>query len=270
MSLAPGQRDAFTAILRRDALLFWSYKLRVVAQSLNIFLSLVLFYYVSRLVSVGEFGSPDEYFAFVVVGLAVLAVLTATLAGLPLAIRQELVAGTFERIVVSPLGGRDGIVAMSVWPFCYATVLSATQILLAVIVFGLDLRWSTAALAFPVMALGSLSFLPFALLVAAVVLTLKQAGGALTFVTTGISFVGGFLFPVALLPGWIQWVSEVQPFSPTLELLRHLLIGADLPDPAWQAVLKLVAFAAVLIPVAAWLLDRAIESCRRRGTLTEY
>jgi ABC-2 type transport system permease protein len=263
-------RDAVIGVVRRDALLFWSYRTRAVSQTLAVFFSLTVFYYVSKLVNVEEFPSAHAYFSFVTIGILTLAVLTATLTALPLAVRQELIAGTFERFVVSPTGAAAGVAAMLIFPMLSALAISTLQIILAAIVFPLDVHWSTAALAVPVALLGVLSFAPFALLMAAAVITLKQVTGAVPFVTTALAFLGGFLFPVRLLPDWVEWLSEVQPFTPALDLLRHLLVDTPLHDPAWESVLKIAAFAAVLLPLSLLVLRQAVHVCRRRGTLIEY
>ena len=57
------------AVFRRDIQRALSYRVAFVAAGLTQLLELVLFYYVSRLVSVEPFVDPDDYFAFVVVGL---------------------------------------------------------------------------------------------------------------------------------------------------------------------------------------------------------
>jgi ABC-2 type transport system permease protein len=62
----------------------------------------------------------------------------------------------------------------------------------------------------------------------------------------------------------------VQPFTPALELLRHLIVGAPLADPAWVAIVKLVGFAGVLLPAAMLFLGLAIRTAQRRGTIIEY
>jgi ABC-type multidrug transport system permease subunit len=257
-------------VARRDAAIFWSYKLRVITQSFSLLFSLTLFYYVSRLIGSSAFRSPDDYFAFVSVGLVILTVLTATLTAVPLAVRQELVAGTFERFVVSPLGAAFGVFGMLIFPMASAVGLASVQLVLAALIFGVDIDWSTAPLAIPVAALGTLSFAPFALMMAAGVVMFKQVSGGVTFVTTGMAFVGGFFFPVSLLPSWISWASSVQPFTPALELLRHLLIGTPLIHSGLDSVVRIALFAVVLLPVSGLILGGAVELGRQRGTLTEY
>lgn len=270
MTTAGSLLDAVVALVRRDALLFVSYRWRLAGQALAVLFTTVLFFYISRLVRVDPFDSPDAYFAYVVVGLVVLELLTAALATMPAALRSELLTGTFERLAVSPLGPRLGVLAMTVFPVVLSMFVGVATLLVAVAVFGLDLRWATAALALPAVALCALAFAPFSVLIACAVLLVKQAGSAATFAVTGLSLASGAFFPVALLPGWIRWVSEVQPLTPALELLRHLLLGSAVEGGAAQAVLRLAAFAAVLLPPSLLLLDAAVGRCRRLGTLTEY
>jgi ABC-2 type transport system permease protein len=261
---------ATVGIVKRDWQLFVSYRGRFVTQIFSGFFSVVLFYYVSRIAGGNVFRTPDQYFAFAVIGLVVMAVLISTLSSLPTTVRQELVAGTLERLLVSPFGAVASIAAMTVFPFALAIVNGVLTLALAAILFGMPVEWATAGYAVPVAALGALAFTPFALLVAGAVIVFKQAGAGTGFLITGIALIGGFFFPVSLLPGWIEWLSEVQPFTPALELQRHLLVGAPLTGSEWTPVAKLIAFACVLLPLALLFVKLAIRTAQRRGTIIEY
>jgi ABC-2 type transport system permease protein len=270
MSTVRAYSAATLGMVQRDWLLFISYRTRFLTQLLSGFFSLVLFYYVSRIVGSSVFPSPDDYFAFAVVGLVVMGVLVSTLSTLPVTLRQEMVAGTFERLVVSPFGAVGSIAAMAWFPFVYALINGVLALFFAVLVFGMHLEWSTAAFAAPVGALAALAFTPFSLLVAGAVILVKQAGAGAGFLVTGITLVGGFFFPVTLLPDWIEWASEVQPFTPALDLLRHLLVGTTLAGSTWLTVAKLVGFAVVLLPLSLVMLRLSIRTAQRRGTIIEY
>lgn len=258
------------AIVRRDWTLFKSYRLRVPTTLAATLFSLSVFYFISRLVSVSAFRTPDDYYAFVVVGLVILAVLTSTLSAPPVAIRQELVAGTFERLLITPLGAVLGVVSMLIFPLVFAVAQGMLTLTVAVLVFDLSLEWSTVALALPVALLGALAFMPFGVLMAAMAVAFKQAVAGTGFVIGGISIVAGLYFPVALLPDWIRWTSEIQPFTPSVDLLRNLLVGTPLQDPAWLDLLKLAGFSAALLPISIWVLSRAVRGGQRRGTILEF
>jgi len=98
----------------------------------------------------------------------------------------------------------------------------------------------------------------------------KQASSATQFIVAGVAIVGGLYFPTAVLPGWIRWASDVQPFTPATDLLRHLLIDTPLVHPAGVELLKLVGFCAVLLPAGLMLLRASIRYGQRSGTIAEY
>jgi ABC-2 type transport system permease protein len=262
--------DAAVAVARRDTRMFLSYRGRLVGQILSVFVSLALFYYLSRLISVERFPTPEAYFGFVVVGIAILQVLTATLTTLPTAVRTELMTGTFERLVVSPFGPVAAVVSMLLFPMAFAFVLVALTMLAGATVFGLDLRWSTAPFAIPVAALGCFAFVPFSLVTAGVVLLVKQAGTGATYLVTLLSLTSGAYFPVDLLPGWLRWIGAVQPLTPALDLLRHLLVGTPLNDSITGELIRLVAFGVVLLPLSLLFLRWCIDLARKRDVLIEW
>lgn len=267
--LTASYAGAAGALFRRDLRTFLSYRTRFAGQIIGTFLSVILFYYVSRLVRVSLFDTPDKYFAYVVVGLVIMGALVSSLSALPARVRQELVAGTFERILLSPFGAVAAISAAVVFPLVLTLIEGVVTITFAVLAFGMPIR-ATAPLALPTAVLAALSFTPFALLAAAAVIAAKQAQTGIGFAVTGISLISGVFFPTSLLPSWIQWTAQVQPFTPSLMLLRHLIAGTPMDETTGVVLLKLVVFVAVFIPVAWFVLGRAIRLGQRRGTIIEY
>ena len=260
---------AVGAIFKRDLLLFTSYRTRLFSMLISTGVSLTLFYYVSRLVNSRAVGSADDYYAFVVVGLMIFGVVTSTLATPVATLRSEIQAGTFERIVVSPFGAVRAIASLMLFPMALAMVVGVLSLLFAAHVFGLDLRWETAILAVPVAALAALAFAPFGLAMTAAVVLFKQTNAGATLILTAMTLLAGIYFPVVLLPDWIEWASEVQPFTPAVDLLRNLLVGTPLADSAAVELLKLVGFAAVTMPLSLLLLRGAVRRSRRQGKIIE-
>jgi ABC-2 type transport system permease protein len=260
---------AYLAVARRDLLVFRSYRARFFSQAASTLFSLTLFYYVSRLVHVRGFSSPDAYYAFVVVGLSLLGVIYSCFA-IPTLVRQELVAGTFERLILSPFGAVRGVIAMTLFPLLYAAVLAALSLALACAVFGLQLHWGTVALSIPLMGLALLSFLPFGLLFAALTILIKQESVGTTWVVAVLSLIGGLYFPLSLLPHWLQVAGRLQPFTPATAVLRHVLVNSPLTEPLGLSLLKLSACAALLLPVSILTLAAAVRAGQRRATIIEY
>lgn len=260
---------AFKVILRRDLTVYLSYRSRLVSQAMTSIFSLTLFYYVSRLVHVSGFASPADYFGFVIVGIALVGVLYSCFS-VAETVRQELIAGTFERLVLSPFGPVRSVIAMAVFPLLYAFVLAAFTLTVGWLVFGLHLHWQTVPLAVPAMALALLAFLPFGLAFAALTVVMKQGNVGVSWVIALISLVGGLYFPITLLPEWVQTATKLQPFTPATEMLRHLLVDSPQASSALVTIARVAAFAAVLLPISIWCLGRAIQEGQRRGTIVEY
>lgn len=263
------QLDGMAAVVRRDALRAFSYRPAMIAGIASEFISMVLFYYVSRLVEVEPFASPDDYFAFVVVGLVALQFANAVLYFPLYLLSIELSTGNFERLVISPLGARAGLLATLVFPFVMTLGASIASLILAVLVFGLALSWPSLLLALPASLLTCFAFAPLGIALLSGVVVIKQAASLAGWLVTGLSLLAGLYFPVVLLPEWIQWASDAQPLTPAVDLMRHVLLGTPLADSAIVVAMKLAAFGAILLPPAYWLLGRAIDVGRRRGTIIE-
>jgi ABC-2 type transport system permease protein len=261
--------DAMWGIIRRDAILFVSYRSQLVAQFLGPLFTITLFYYISRLLTSKTIHSPGGYFGFVIVGLVIVQILTISIGVMPVTVRQELVSGTIERFLVSAHGPVNGILGTMLFPLINAIFSAVVMLALAALVFGLPLA-ATAFLAIPVALLGVVAFMPFAFFLVALVMAFKQASSATQFIVAGIAVIGGLYFPVAVLPGWIRWTSEVQPFTPATDLLRHLLVGTPLVHPAIDELLKLLGFIIILLPFGVLLLRAAIRYGQRTGTVAEY
>jgi ABC-2 type transport system permease protein len=260
---------AFMAVMRRDLHVYLSYRIRLVSQVLTALFSLTLFYYVSRLIHLSVFRSHDSYFGFVVVGLALVSVMYSCFL-IPEFVRQELIAGTFDRMLLSPFGAVRGVIAMTLFPLVLSFTLAVLTLALGCVLFGLRLHWSTVPLSVPVMGLALLAFLPLGLLFAALTVVVKQGSVGTNWVIALMALTGGVYFPTTVLPGWLQVAGKLQPFTPATNVLRHLLVNSPVAASFGASMLKLTAFAAVLLPVSVFVLATAIRVGQRRGTIIEY
>jgi ABC-2 type transport system permease protein len=268
MTLASLYLSAVLATVRRDAAIFVSYRFRVVTQVLGMLFSLATFYYIAKLVRPNAVGGGGHYYAFVVIGIVIMSVLTAALSTAQI-VRMELVQGNFERLLISPLGPVGGVISVAVFPIAYALAFAVVMLMLAEAIFGLSLHAAGIPLALAVGAIGSVAFGSIGLLFVASLLAIKSPAGP-NWVVAGLSLLGGAYFPTKLFPGWVRWISEVQPFTPAVDLLRHLLVGTPPTQPVWLDLVKLGGFTALLIPAAIGAVWLATNATRRRGTIMEY
>ena len=159
---------------------------------------------------------------------------------------------------------------MMIFPFCVSFVSALITLAIAVTVFGLHVHWQTAPLAIPIALLGTGAFTAFGLLFASSAVVFKRVVGGAGLMMTGVALVSGLYFPIALLPGWLRWFSNVQPFTPTVELLRHLLVQTPLSHSVFTDLAKIIGFVIICLPLGVVLLGQAMRLGQRRGTIIEY
>jgi hypothetical protein len=63
--------------------------------------------------------------------------------------------------------------------------------------------------------------------------------------------------------------AAVQPLTPAVDLMRHLILGSALEEAAGLELVRLVLFAVVGIPIAVYAVSRARRFSRVRGTVLE-
>jgi ABC-2 type transport system permease protein len=78
------------------------------------------------------------------------------------------------------------------------------------------------------------------------------------------------IFPISVLPNWIQAVARALPITYALEALRGTLIEGMDPARVEKSLLALLIFAVVLVPGAIWCAHVVFDKARQKGSLGQY
>ena len=260
------------AFLRRDLAISLSYKVGFALQLASSLFSLALFFYLSQLVD--RSGGADEelsrgYFAFVVVGIALLGVAQTGLTSLGQRFRQEQMTGTFEALMSTPAAPSLLILSSAAYDMIRAAVEGVVFVLLGVAFFGLRLASDPVAILVALFAasVSMVFFVALGVAVAAFTVVFKQTTALLGMVTSGFALLGGVYFPVRVLPEPLRTVSDILPFTWALKALRDALI---LGETNVEALVILVAAALVSFPLALGLFGLAMRRARKTATLAQY
>jgi ABC-2 type transport system permease protein len=105
-----------------------------------------------------------------------------------------------------------------------------------------------------VVVLGSAFFCCLSVTIAGMVLSRDRVMGIGQAIMMPLFFASNALYPVALMPGWLQVVSHLNPLSYQVEALRGLLIGT--PARIWLDLAVLLVAAAASITAASAFLGR--------------
>ncbi|HLI23465.1 MAG TPA: ABC transporter permease [Acidimicrobiales bacterium] len=262
------------AFVRRDWTLARSYKLPFAVEIFQSLVSLVMVFYLSRLVHPSLAGEGAAalragYFPFAVVGLGLLTILTVALITFAARLRTDQTTGTLEALMATPTSPSLIILASASYELLYSTVSAALMFVLAIGIFGL--RFDVKPLGIPLLVVALVaSVLVFAAVgvaFAAFIIVFKKGGSLLTFGGGALSLLGGVYFPVSLLPGPVAAVARALPLTQAANIFRDILLFGKVP---YLATGYLALSAVVLLPLGLWIFESAIRRSRRAGTLGQY
>jgi ABC-2 type transport system permease protein len=260
------------AILARDAKLALSYPLWFALQWVGIAASATSLFFVSKIVPPsGSFsfnGTPTSYFEFALVNVAFLSFQTTALASFDNAIRDDQVRGTLEATFVTPTSVRTIVLSSALWAFAI-TLVNVTCYLLIGTLFGLRLQHLNVGAGIILVLLTITATVPIGILSAAGVMVFKQGAPVQFLFNLAASLLAGVLFPIAVLPVWLQYCSWLLPTTHALHGIRGAVQGATFaqlsPDMLWLCVLSIV-----LLPFALWTFRAAVARAKQDGTLAHY
>jgi ABC-2 type transport system permease protein len=261
------------ALIRASWLVASSYKMGFVFSFGSLVLSVVPIFFVTgalqSTMANAIRGQGDQYFAFLIVGLIGLQLVSTTIFAVPGALQSATSTGTLEALLATP----TPIVALLAGLSGYEVLLSALRglvMLLAATLLGAHVAWSQLGASIPIMALLILAHLPVGIITAAMVLAFRARGPLAQLVYLSSTFLGGVYYPTTVIPGWIQSLSAFLPITYALRALRSVLIEGRPITSVGRELGVLVLFTTGLMIVSTVAFRAAMRYARRIGNLAQY
>jgi ABC-2 type transport system permease protein len=261
--------DAFLRLGWRQAI---SYPLGFFMSQVSNFLPILIFFFVSDLVTRPGQTFGGDYFSSVVIGLIGVKLLDSGLRGFGAQMDVAINRGWLEMFLVEPVRWRFLPIAMSQWPNFLGVFAVATMLALA-LALGATFDPSGIPIALAIGALGMFAGLAIGTMSAAIKVLAKSGDPILLLYTLMAQLFSGVYFPVDRLPGGLRWMAYLFPHTYVIQGLRKALLpdGAELAGPsATSTVLTLLIFSVVAYPLAIWIWGRALEYGRKLGVLSGY
>lgn len=266
----PGVLAVAGAFLRRDALVAASQRVPFVFDVLSVVFVLLELLLLSRIVGPNEVAGG--YFAFALSGLVVALFVFAGVSVVAGAVRQEQWQGTLEATLSAGISAPRLAAGLVAYPMISGIVrafvmVAAGALLGARVAPGVASGWGVALAA---LALGTISFVGIGLIAASLVLVFRQAAAGTGWLLTMLTFAGGVVFPVRLLPEWVRSISRLSPLTQTLQVVRRaVLVEAPLYSLR-MALLGLAAMGVIWMALALAALKLGLRRARKNGTLAQY
>jgi len=169
--------------------------------------------------------------------------------------------GVLHRYMVSP-APRSALVLGKATSSGVRGLAQAVIVYVLAVVMGIAVDFQPANIVGVVffIALGSALFCSFSLIVACIVRTRERFMGIGQALTMPIFFASNAIYPIRLMPGWLQAISRLNPLTYEVDALRALMLqnGASTIGLGFDFAV-LVGVFSVLVAIAARLYPRMGE-----------
>ena len=164
-------------------------------------------------------------------------------------------AGVLAKLMVTPTP-RAALVAGKAFAAGVRALVQALVVVVVALILGVHLTANPLKLlgAGLVLVLAAGFFCCLSIIIAGLVLKRDRLMGIGQAIMMPLFFASNALYPVAVMPGWLQVLNHVNPLSYEVDALRGLLIGT--PARLWLDTVVTVGFAVLGVAVAASLLGR--------------
>jgi len=135
-------------------------------------------------------------------------------------------AGILNKLLVTPTP-RSALITGKAFAAGVKSLIQAVVVILIAAVLGVALTWNPLKLlgVGAIVILGSAFFSCLSMSIAGIVLNRDRLMGFGQAITMPLFFGSNALYPVSVMPGWLQAVSKVNPLSYQVDALRGLLLG---------------------------------------------
>lgn len=260
------------AFLKRDLLVEMSYQFPFLFQVAWTLLSIASSSFLARFIGSSTVVALDayggDYFAFVVIGVALHDYHATALDAFSRSIRDSQLAGTLEALLATQTSLPTIILSSAAYPFLWRSFNLALYVVLGVGLF--DLRLSSGNWAAAVMILSVVVFSGLGILSASFTMIFKRSS-PITLFFGGLSWLlGGVFYPVTIMPEWLQLISALLPITYAIEGMRASLLRAAPWSDLWRSLGPLMLFALVVLPLGLVSFHYATRHARITGTLAQY
>src|SRR5580692_11848344 len=255
----------------RDLTIARTYRAPFILEAIEALFGAAMFYYMSRFVDSPQLRNSlpqgTTYFAFALVGWIFFEYLHTAIDTFDESIQEARDSGTLEQLLITQTSLPVMLAGSALYPFLAALLRVGVYVAWGTALFGFPLRNANWIAVGVVLLATLLAFSGLGILSASYVLLFKRGNPAKWFLLGVSSVAGGMLFPVSILPDWLQFVAKLNPVTYALNAMRAAMLGGAALHAVLRPLLVLLCFSAVLLPASMAVFAWALRRTKTTGTL---
>ena len=185
-------------------------------------------------------------------------------------LRMEMMRGTLESLLLTSTKVMTIMLSYAIFGSFLGLISIVILFGAGTIIYGITVFAGATIYTVLIFFLSSAMMMGFGMIFGGLTIWLKNIGETVTFLQNTVMFFCGVYFPIAVLPTYLQPVSQVIPFYYSIEGLRRSL----LPDTAESELIYysvvLLGLAIAFLLLGGIILYKGLNKARRDGSLSHY
>lgn len=257
------------AILRRDLLTAIRHRTGFVMSAVGLLMELAAFYFLARAIGPGFRPGGVEYFPFLLVGTGVYTFFVMSTQAFLSTVQEAQQTGTMEVLMTTSTPPAQLVVLSSVSAFAGNLGKMVVYLAAGAAIFSAPFHANFLSCITVMMFCVAIA-LAVGIGAATIQITFQKGSAVLWLLSSGVWFLSGAMFPIESLPRPLVMVAHAIPLSYAIGGMRMALLQEQPVLAMAPTLAVLLAFSAVLLPLALWGLSSSLRRARKDGTLSFY
>ena len=261
--------------LKKDFLIDYSYKISFFGQFFGIFLTALSFFFISEIFIETKSTHLEafnyDYFIFATIGIAILDIVITIMRTLTNSLREAQSFGYVEMLFISSINASYIFLCSSIYPFVKSIFKFIIYIFFLQLIGDHNFFLTSILASFLLFFIMVIPFVALSFLALSFVLYFKQADPINLIINLIVSIFSGILYPVSVLPAFMQNISFFIPLTSQLNSARHLLINNSLDEYIFSNLFLIhLFFSVIFLFICLKVFNISINLVKKRGTISTY
>ena len=186
-------------------------------------------------------------------------------------IRDAQSFGYIEWLICSKINPIYVLLCSGIYPIIKGVIRIFIYFMAIFFFTDISISISTFLAYFLIIFIALIPFIAFSILAASFIIFFKQAEPINFLINIFISVFSGIVYPVTVLPKWMQNISELIPITKNLETLRGLIInGMDNLDITFHSLYELIFIPMFMLVISFAIFNISIHKAKQKGSIGRY
>jgi len=264
-----------SALVKRDVVSETSYRFSFYMQIVEMFMTVTILFFLSQLVgqhTINQYLVPygNNYFTFAIIGVAFYGYFNVGSSIFAEKMREAQTTGTLEAMVSTPAGLSTIVLASSIWGFIMTTLRVVLILGTGALILDSGVKLNNYPLVLLILGLTLASASSFGIISTCFTIVFKRGDPVGWLFRAASWLLGGVVFPVGILPIWMQKLALLLPTTHALHAMRLVLLQGKSINDLLPEIGALCVFCFLLMPISLRMLAYSVRRAKNEGSLTHY